>query len=175
MDSETDQTSGIPADPEQVLALSEQLAGFALSIVQDPETRGVRVEEYLTVLAAAAGEAVLASSGVIDIESNPMNPGGAILGAPINIVLSGDVMSFAEVPADSAMGILIGRLVILAFSVWSNGLQEKIYIVLPSFLWHKSSPVSAGDSIKLCPTLREITPRGIQIEMRHKHIGICRR
>ena len=127
MDSETDQTSGIPADPEQVLALSEQLAGFALSIVQDPETRGVRVEEYLTVLAAAAGEAVLASSGVIDIESNPMNPGGAILGAPINIVLSGDVMSFAEVPADSAMGILIGRLVPDVFSLDQFGSVADVF------------------------------------------------
>jgi hypothetical protein len=100
-----------PESEARLRAVAQELAGVALGMVKEPEAGRVRVEDYLTVLAAASGEAVLAASGIIDIESNTMNPGSVILGAPINVLLSGDVGSYAEVPADSALGVLLARLV----------------------------------------------------------------
>jgi hypothetical protein len=100
-----------PESEARLRAVAQELAGVALGMVKEPETGRVRVEDYLTVLAAASGEAVLAASGIIDIESNTMNPGSVILGAPINMLLSGDVGSYAAVPADSVLGVLLVRLV----------------------------------------------------------------
>lgn len=127
MESEAADDEQVPVDPHDLLALSEKLADFALSMVQDPQTQGVRVEDYLTVLAAACGEAVLVASGIVDIESNTMNPGSAILGAPINIVLSGDAMSFAEAPAGSAVAVLVGRLTPDVFTLDQFGALEDVF------------------------------------------------
>ena len=54
------------------------LRDVALAYVQDE--RGVRVEDYVTVLAAATGEAAIVASGVIDIEHNELTPGAAVFG-----------------------------------------------------------------------------------------------
>jgi len=62
-----------PAGPSVALAAAaDHLAQVALRNVQT-EDGGVRVEDYLTVLAATVGEAVLVSAGLLDIG----NDGGA--------------------------------------------------------------------------------------------------
>lgn len=75
-----------------------QLARTALSMVRNPADGGVRVEDYLTVLAAAAGEAVLAATGYVDLDAprEGLNPGSVILGPQINVLLTGDVAAFRE-------------------------------------------------------------------------------
>jgi hypothetical protein len=50
---------------------ADWLAKQALVRVQDAQTGRVRVEDYLTVLAAMTGEAALLTSGVIDREHRP--------------------------------------------------------------------------------------------------------
>lgn len=100
-----------PGSEARLLDVAGQLAGMVLKKAANPETGEVRVEDYLTMLAAATGEAILVDSGVVDIEANTMGPGGVVLGAPINVILSGDMGSFADVPPDSAAGILVARLV----------------------------------------------------------------
>ncbi|HEV2638707.1 MAG TPA: hypothetical protein VGX23_26400 [Actinocrinis sp.] len=96
-------------------------------MVKDEETGRVRVEDYLTLLASAAGEAVLVASGIVDVEFNDLNPGGAILGAAINDVLSGDKASFTGLPADSALGILVERLVPDVFPIELFGSMDDLF------------------------------------------------
>ncbi len=93
-----------PFEPAAV-ALRE----VALAYVQDE--RGVRVEDYLTVLAATTGEAAIVSSGVIDIEHTELTPGAAVFGDAINEVLSGDTTDVAGAPPTSITGALRDRVV----------------------------------------------------------------
>lgn len=85
------------------------LRDVALSRVQDE--RGVRVEDYLTVLAAATGEAAVVASGLFDIEDNDMAPGSGVFGDAINEVLTGDATELGQVPASSVVGVLRDHLV----------------------------------------------------------------
>jgi len=56
----------------------EAIAAAAMAGVQNE--RGVRVEEYLSALAAATGEAAVVAAGIFDIEDNAMTPGTAVFG-----------------------------------------------------------------------------------------------
>ena len=85
------------------------LRDVALAYVQDE--RGVRVEDYVTVLAAATGEAAIVASGVIDIEHNELTPGAAVFGDAINEVLSGDATDVTAAPPTSVAGALRDRVV----------------------------------------------------------------
>lgn len=80
----------------------------ALQRVQDEQ--GVRVEDYLTVLAAATGEAAIVASGVVDIEHNDLTPGAGVFGDAINQALTGDATELASVPAPTVVGVLRDRL-----------------------------------------------------------------
>ncbi len=96
----------LPPDVEPiVLAVRDA----ALGLVQDE--RGVRVEDYLTVLAAAAGEATLVDAGLFDIEANDLTPGAGVFGDAINVVLTGDRTADDELPATSTVGVLVDQLV----------------------------------------------------------------
>jgi hypothetical protein len=86
------------------------LAQAALERVQDTATRRVRVEDYLTVLAAMTGEAAIIASG-IDIESAAMAPGSGLFGDVINARLTGDTADLAAVPPDTVLGVLLTELV----------------------------------------------------------------
>jgi hypothetical protein len=86
------------------------LARAALESVQDLAGR-VRVEDYITVLAALTGEAALVAAGVIDIEANALKPGSRIFGDPINVVLSGDGSDLAHLQPNSVAGIMVSELV----------------------------------------------------------------
>jgi hypothetical protein len=99
-------------DASAALAASASaLAAAALQHVQDPATRGVRVEDYLAVLGSMTGEAALLAAGVIDVETSGIPPGAPIFGDPINQVLTGDTANLASVPAGSVVGILVAELV----------------------------------------------------------------
>ena len=74
-----------------------------MALVQDE--RGVRVEDYLTVLAAATGEGALATAG-FDVAGHDLPPGSPLFYEPVNLVLTGDVLD--DVPAESVYGILDG-------------------------------------------------------------------
>jgi hypothetical protein len=87
-----------------------RLAAAALALVQDPETRRVRVEDYLTVIAAATGEAAIVDAG-IDTEAAGLAPGSRVFGDAIDAVLSGDTTVLASVPGDSVVGVLRAMLV----------------------------------------------------------------
>jgi hypothetical protein len=67
-------------------------------MVRNPANNSVRVEDYLTVLAAAAGEAVFAATGFMDVNTprEGLNPGSAIFGAQTNVLLTGDEATFRE-------------------------------------------------------------------------------
>ena len=71
----------------------------------------VRVEDYVTVLAALTGEAALVAAEVLDIETSTIPPGAPVFGPAINMILSGDQPDVTKVPADSVVGILVGELV----------------------------------------------------------------
>jgi hypothetical protein len=73
--------------------------------------RGVRVEDYLTVLAALTGEAALVASGLIDIETAAIKPGSGIFGDAVNEVLSGDATDLDEVGSASVVGLMRDGLV----------------------------------------------------------------
>jgi hypothetical protein len=103
------------------------LAAHALAYVQDPATQRVRVEDYLTALAAVTGEAAIVAAGVFDIEHNDLTPGAAVFGDAINHVLTGDASAVDEVPADSIVGILVRELVPLVVSLEAFGSLERLY------------------------------------------------
>jgi len=75
----------------------------AIALVQDD--RGVRVEDYLASLAAATGDAALASAG-FDVAGHDLTPGAPLFFEPVNQVLTGDTLT--DVPAGSVYGILQG-------------------------------------------------------------------
>lgn len=101
-----------PEQPPTSLAVrARQLADAAIDIVQGRERATVRVEDYLTVLAATAGEAVLVASGVLDPWPEGVRPGQAVFGDPVNDVLTGGRTALDQVPAPSAVGQLVRDLV----------------------------------------------------------------
>lgn len=77
----------------------------ALRLVQEPDGR-VRVEDYLTTLAAATGEAALAASGY-DVEHHDLTPGSALFHDPVNARLTGDPVRLPA-PAGTVWSILAG-------------------------------------------------------------------
>ena len=92
-------------------AAAQKIIDAALARVADPPgTARVRVEDYLTAVAAVTGEGAIVAAG-IDIESPDMPPGSPLFGDQINQVLTGDTTEFANVRADSIVGILVASLV----------------------------------------------------------------
>lgn len=90
----------------------QKIAAAALARVAEPGTGRVRVEDYLTALAAVTGEAAIVASGVISIESSDLTPGAGIIGSQINEILTGDdATNLASVSTDNVVGILIAELV----------------------------------------------------------------
>jgi hypothetical protein len=81
----------------------DRLRDAALALVRDE--RGVRVEDYLTSLAATTGESALATAG-FDVEAHDLTPGAPLFYEPVNRVLTGDVLE--EVPTETVYGILQG-------------------------------------------------------------------
>lgn len=109
-----------PFEPYAV-ALRDQAA----RLVQDE--RGVRVEDYLALLAAATGEAAVVASGVIDVEHTDLVPGAGLFGDAINEVLTGDGTEVADVPAGSVVGVLRDRLVPGVVPLDAFGSLEDLY------------------------------------------------
>ena len=81
----------------------DRLRAAALALVQDE--RGVRVEDYLTGLAATTGESALAAAG-FDVAGHDLPPGAPLYFEPVNHVLTGDVLE--EVPVETVYGLLQG-------------------------------------------------------------------
>lgn len=96
-------------DPDQFGALVVSVRDAALAMVRDRQ--GVRVEDYLTVLASATGEAVVVDAGLFDIEHNELVPGSAVFGDALNVLLSGDVEDVAAADPSSVVGMLRDQLV----------------------------------------------------------------
>lgn len=94
----------------ELAAAATYIAEVAMRSVQTDDG-GVRVEDYLTVLAAAAGEAVLVSAGLFDIEHNDLAPGAAVFGDRINEILSGDSIVWADITTDTVLGLYRSELV----------------------------------------------------------------
>ncbi|HEX7491037.1 MAG TPA: hypothetical protein VF337_04980 [Candidatus Limnocylindrales bacterium] len=94
----------------EVSAAADHLAEVAIGRVQG-KSGGVRVEDYVTVLAALTGEAALVAAELFDIETTTITPGAAVFGDRINEILTGDQPDATKVPADSVVGILVGELV----------------------------------------------------------------
>src|SRR5512142_3281941 len=91
---------------------AERLARTAIVRVQEPGTGRVRVEDFLTVLAAVAGESArVVGIAPADIETAELIPGSPVFGPQINEVLTGDASEVKEVPINSLVGILIKELV----------------------------------------------------------------
>src|SRR5262245_37055738 len=82
----------------------------AAAIAMLRDEHGVRVEDYLSTLAAATGEAALGDAGVFDIETTELTPGAAVFGDEINRVLTGDSTDLSDAPATSVVGVLRDRL-----------------------------------------------------------------
>ena len=94
----------------ELAAAATYIAEVAMRSVQTDDG-GVRVEDYLTVLAASAGEAVLVSAGLFDIEHNELAPGAAVFGDRINEILTGDSIVWADLTADTVLGLYHAELV----------------------------------------------------------------
>ena len=121
---ESDQAGAVTNEVRQVAA---GLAKEALARVQDPATRGVRVEDYLTVLGAMTGEAVILASGVIDLESSDVAPGSGLFGDEINRLLTGDTADPELVPPDTVVGLLVAELVPSVVKRTAFGSIEELY------------------------------------------------
>lgn len=118
--------------PGRLPEVADQLAHVALRMMKDPDSGAVRAEDYLTLLAAAAGEAVLAASGLVDVE-NPrdgMAPGSVVLGQQINVLLTGDVAAFREAPAGSVAGTIMALTVPGVFAVEDFAVVDGVYQVM---------------------------------------------
>ena len=112
---------------------AERLAKTAIVRVQDSETGRVRVEDFLTVLAAVAGEAAL-TVGIAptDIETAELIPGSAVFGPQINDVLTGDTAEIKDVRVNCLVGILIKELVPSVVPLSYFDQLERIYKLVAS-------------------------------------------
>ena len=148
----------------QVRLAAERLARTAVARVQDPSGR-VRVEDYLTVLAAMAGEsALVVGIAPTEIETADLAPGSAVFGPQINEILSGDGSEIAEVPADSVVGILVRELVPATVPISYFDQLERLYKLVVSNVGTEpwgNVPLSVGDDHR--PT---ILPIQVAFEMR---------
>jgi hypothetical protein len=99
------------ADP-RTRAASERLADRAIEWLKDDAGR-VRVEDYLTVLGALAGEAALVAARVLASvpPDHALPPGSAVFGDAINEILTGDTADLASVPPGSLVGIVAREIV----------------------------------------------------------------
>lgn len=105
---------------------AEELAQLAFESVLDEQ--GVRVEEFVSVLAAATGEAVIVSAGLFDIEDNDMTPGTPVFGDVINTLLSADVTDVADVAGStSVVGVLIDELVPATVPLSAFDVLDELY------------------------------------------------
>ena len=75
-----------------------------------PADRRHRVEDFLTVLAAATGEAAIVASGVIDIEHNDLVPGAGLFADEVNLRLAGPTLDLAAAGPATVIGVLRDRL-----------------------------------------------------------------
>jgi hypothetical protein len=105
----SDQPGGDPRDRE---IFDHEGVEDAATLIRDAafryveDAQGVRVEDYLTTLAALTGEAAFVSAGAVDIEAAPIAAGRGVFGPPIDAVLSGDTTDLAVVPPFSVAGLL---------------------------------------------------------------------
>jgi hypothetical protein len=95
-------------EPNDVDAAALRIRDAAFAYLQDG--RGVRVEDYLTVLAAMTGEGALVAAG-LDIEAVEIAPGSGMFGGRVNEILSGDTADLAAAGPETVVGILRDRLV----------------------------------------------------------------
>ena len=102
----------------------------AVALLRDE--RGVRVEDYLTALAAATGEAALVDCGLFDIETTDLTPGAAVFGDQINDLLTGDATAVDDAPATSVVGVLRDRLVPGTLTSAAFGSLERLYVLVAS-------------------------------------------
>jgi hypothetical protein len=107
--------------------VAEQLAATALRRVQDRATGGVRVEDYITVLASMTGDAAFIVSGAVDIETSDIAPGAPVFGDQINHLLSDDTTDLSEVTPSSVVGTLVDELVPSTYDRADFGSLDSIY------------------------------------------------
>jgi hypothetical protein len=106
---------------------AQKIVDAALARVTDPPGTGrVRVEDFLTALAAVTGESAIVAAG-IDIEALDITPGAALFGDQINQALTGDTADLDKVPADSIVGILVSSLVPDVVALADFGSLEDVY------------------------------------------------
>jgi len=105
----------------------DKISAATLARVADPpDTKRVRVEDYLTALGAITGESAIVGAG-IDIESLDIPPGSALFGDQINHVLTGDTADLAKVATDSIVGILVAELVPTVVALADFGSLADLY------------------------------------------------
>jgi hypothetical protein len=98
----------------------------AARVADPPGTNRIRVEDYVTALAAITGEAAIVAAG-IDIESIDMPPGAALFGDQINAVVTADTTELDKVSPDSIVGILVASLVPNVVALADFGSLEDLY------------------------------------------------
>ena len=118
---------GSAAVSDATRQVAARLAKEALARVVDPTTRGVRVEDYLTVLGAMTGEAVILASGIVELESSDIAPGSALFGDELNRLLTGDTTDLEQVPSDCVVGVLLAELVPGVVKRAAFGSMEDLY------------------------------------------------
>lgn len=107
-------------------AAQKIVAGALARVTDPPGSSRVRVEDYVTAVAAVTGEAAIVAAG-IDIETLDITPGAALFGDQINQILTGDTADLDEVPADTIVGILVASLVPNVVALADFGSLEDLY------------------------------------------------
>lgn len=116
---------------------AQKILDAALARVTDPPGSGrVRVEDYITAVAAATGEAAIVAAG-IDIETLEMTPGAGLFSDQINQILSGDTADLASVPVNTIVGILVAALVPNVVSLADFGSLEDLYRSVAAHVGHQ--------------------------------------
>lgn len=145
----------------------------ALRLVQEPDGR-VRVEDYLTTLAAATGEAALAASG-FDVEHHDLPPGAALTHDAVRGRLGTDATgpqdgSPAPAPAGTVWSILSGlrdRVVPAAAFPSTEDLQRGLGSTAEAPGWGEVPLTVGADHAPSQPPLRrafELRPAVLQTE-----------
>ena len=114
------------ADDTRAQAAQKILAAALARVTDPPGTSRVRVEDYVTAVAAVTGEAAIVAAG-IDIEALDITPGAALFGDRINQILTGDTADLDKLPADTVVGILVASLVPDVVALADFGSLEDLY------------------------------------------------
>jgi hypothetical protein len=139
--------------------------------------KGIRCEDFIAAAAAFAGEVCMRKAADFDFDNHAFTPGERIFSQKVNVVLSGDVTEWKDVPVTSAFGALHNLLTRSREIAWPPETFPGIAAIYENFAkgrGHGVAPVQWGYvPLSLSPShFPQMPPLRSAFELRKVALGI---